>query len=174
MHHEQKYLEAAEGRTGSSGDVMIKRLHQLGTLLILVSAAVLASGCAAISNWGAPSPQERASEIEPVLSAAGFKMLPADDANKMVHLHTLPQLSVKYYPDQKGNLHYWMADAQFCHCLYLGDDENYQRYMRLRLQQKLAEREHEAAEERIEAAQEEQMDTMDPFAMGFGPVFMLP
>lgn len=153
---------------------MIKRFHRLGTLLILVNAAILASGCAAISSWGAPSPQERAREVEPVLFAAGFKMLPADNANKMVHLQALPQLSVKYYPDQNGHLHYWMADAQFCHCLYLGDDENYQQYTRLRFQQKLAEQEHEAAEERMEAAQEEQMDMMDPFAMGFGPVFMLP
>ena len=101
-------------------------------------------------------------------------MLPADSAQRMLNLQKLPQLSLKYYRGPEGNLHYWLADAKFCRCLFVGDETRYQDYRKLRLQQKLGEQQREAAESQLEAEQEEQIEMMNPFPMGVGPVFMMP
>ncbi len=63
-----------------------------------------------------------------MLSAAGFKMLPADTQDKLAHAQSLPQLKVKYFTDPDGTLHYWMADAQYCHCVYIGNEAAYQKF----------------------------------------------
>lgn len=128
---------------------------------------LLVAGCAALSNT--PTPQQRADNIEPVLSASGFKAMPADTEQKLQQITALPQLRVKYYPDKDGTLKYWMADAQFCHCIYVGDAAAYEKYRQYRLQQKIANQQEEAARMQMEAAQEMQMDMMNPWA--FGPMW---
>lgn len=117
-----------------------------------------------------PSPADRAQQIEPILSAAGFRMLPADSNDKMNHLTALPQLQVRYFGGKDGAMQYWMADANFCQCLYVGDEKAYQRYQNFRLQQRLAEQQQMASEEQMMAAQEEQAEMMNPFL--FGPVWV--
>ncbi len=103
-----------------------------------------------------------------MLAAAGFAMLPADTAQRKQQLSTLPPLTLSYYVGHTGKMHYWMADPQFCNCLYLGSEEAYQKYERMRTRQHLAEQEHRAAEESLEAASEEQMslqsEMLNPYA----------
>jgi len=127
---------------------------------------VTIAGCSLL-GLGAPTPQQRAEYLEPMLSAAGFHMLPADTTEKLEHLKKLPPLKVNYYLNKKGQLRYWFADPDYCHCLYLGTESAYQKYQNLRLQARIAKEQHEAAEENQEAAQQMQMNMMDPF-MGFG------
>ncbi len=86
----------------------------------------------------------------------------------MRHLKTLPSLKVNYYVGKNGELRYWFADADYCHCLYIGSEEAYQEYQRLRLETRQAREEQEAAEENYEAFQQMQMEMMNPFFGGFG------
>lgn len=137
-----------------------KNFCRLAAALVTIALA----GCAAMQ----PTPEQRAGRIEPMLSAAGFKMLPADNQQKLGHLQSLPQFQVKYFGDNDGANRYWMADAQVCHCLYLGDENAFQQYQKLRFEQRLADEQQEAAEEQMGAAQ---MEMMNPFAFG-GPVWV--
>jgi hypothetical protein len=132
--------------------------------LVAAALALLATIYASCALFQ-PSPQERAKEIDPMLAAAGFREYPADTPAKMQTLKNLPALTLKRYPDKNGKLHYWVADPYECQCLYLGDQEAYQRYEQLRVQNRMIREEQEAAEENMEAS--ENMMMMPPF--GFGP-----
>jgi hypothetical protein len=125
-------------------------------------------GCAAL-GIGSPDPAQRAQYLEPMLSAAGFRIVPANDPDQAQHLKSLPPLKLNYYIGKNGRMRYWFADPDFCHCLYLGDEKNYQQYQNLRVQARIARQEQEAAEENYEASQDMQMNMMNPFFGGFGP-----
>ncbi len=125
-------------------------------------------GCAAL-GLGRMTPQQRAQYVEPMLTAAGFQIIPASEPEKTQHLSQLPPFQLKYYVGENGKLRYWFADPTFCRCLYLGDERAYQKYQELRLKAKIAQANQEAAERNYEASQEMQMDMMSPFGFGFGP-----
>jgi len=116
-----------------------------------------------------PSAQERASQIEPMLSAAGFSMIVANTPDKLEHLKSLPQLQVQYYADEAGHPKFWMADSEFCQCIYLGDEAAYQKYQQLSIAQRLTERQEQAAAEQEMAAQRMRMGMMRPWR--YGPVW---
>ncbi len=101
-----------------------------------------------------------------MLSAAGFKMIPADTPEKLAHAQSLPQLKLKYFTGKDGAPRYWMADAQFCHCVYVGTEANYQSFKQMQFQARLAAEQNESAEMQQQAAQEEQMEFMDPMFIG--------
>ncbi len=107
----------------------------------VVVAAALASGlggCAYLNT-------QQAEQIDPMLAAAGFQMRPADTAEKIEQLKTLPALKV--VPHQEGDKSYFLvADPYACKCLYVGTAANYERYERISLRQ-------EAAQDRLEAAE---------------------
>ncbi|MFZ0660986.1 MAG: hypothetical protein WBE78_04485 [Candidatus Binataceae bacterium] len=124
----------------------------------IFALAIALGGCAALSQSDKPTPEQRSSKLEPMLAAAGFAMLPADTPQRQEQLSTLPPLTVSYYVGRKGKLHYWMADPQYCKCLYLGTEENYQKYEQMRLQQNWQQKENRDARENLEASQEEQME----------------
>ncbi len=132
-----------------------------------VMLAVALAGCAALQ----PTPQERAQHLDPMLSAAGFQMIPASTPEKSAQLKQLPPLKVNYYVGKDGKPRYWMADPYDCNCIFLGDEQAYQKYQDLRLQARLAREQEQAAEEQAEAAQEMQMEMMNPFYGPFGPGF---
>jgi len=113
-----------------------------------------------------PSPQQRAQQMDPMLSAAGFNQYPADTQAKMDALKNLPPLSVRHYTGKQGALRYWVADPYGCQCLYIGDQQAYQHYEALRVQNQMVREEQEAAQENMEASQDMMMS---PF--GFGPEF---
>jgi hypothetical protein len=128
-------------------------------LALTIVAAWLATGCA-------ETPQQRAQRIEPMLSAAGFHIHPADTPQRQEELTSMTPLKVRYYA-RNGKLHYWFADPTLCQCIYVGNEQSYQKYEQIRLQQQQAQREEAAAMMNEDAAQQEQMNFMmwpgDPF-----------
>jgi hypothetical protein len=153
----------------------------------IVAIALLVGGCSDVSSElselndvGKPTPEQKAAQIEPMLAAAGFVMLPADTPKRQQQITNLPPLQISYYVGKTGKLHYWMADPNYCKCLYLGSEQAYQRYEQMRLQEKWEQKEDETARTSLEAAQEEQMDAQieefNPYGgLGWvGPGFYYP
>lgn len=116
--------------------------------LCLMSAIALGA-CALFQE----SPQQRAQRIEPMLSAAGFNMLPADNEQKISAIQSLPPLKMRYYA-KNGQLTYWFADPDYCHCVYTGNEAAYQRYQNLKIQAQMAQQAEMTAEANEEAAEE--------------------
>jgi hypothetical protein len=110
--------------------------------------------------------------MESMLSAAGFQMLAADSPEKRQQLESLPPMKLSYYIGKNGRIYYWMADPNFCRCLYHGNEQAYQNYQRLKLQQQFERKQQEIAEDSLAAAQMEQMEMMNPFGFAwYEPVF---
>lgn len=83
------------------------------------------------------TPTQRAQRIEPMLAAAGFHVHPADTPARVANLQGLTPLKVSFAP-KDGKMRYWFADPVYCQCLYVGNEDAYDRYQRLRLQQIVA------------------------------------
>jgi hypothetical protein len=56
----------------------------------------------------------------------------------------LPPLKLGSYIDKHGAANYWMADAEFCGCLFHGDELAYQRYRQLQKDSEGAQRDRSA------------------------------
>ena len=141
-------------------------------LICIFSAALF--GCGSIQP-PPPTPEQQAEQIEPMLSAAGFRMLPADTPERQKQLESLLPLQVLYYVGKTGNLHYYMADPFYCKCMYIGTEEAYQKYEQEKLNEQLASKEGEISQQNLEAQQMEQMDLQEemfnPYGMGLvGPM----
>ena len=124
---------------------MLRRPAQRTLGLVLAALAVApAAGCVAL----------RKSEVdtqEQLLSAAGFQMKLADTPQKLQHLQALtPQKLVPHTKD--GALYYVYADADFCKCLFVGNEKAYQKYQQLALKEKLAQERMNAAAMNEDAA----------------------
>ena len=134
----------------------------------LVCVVAGASGCATMNPLEPQTPQQKAQNIEPMLQAAGFQPLTATTAEQKSRLKTLPALSLNYYVNKNGAQRYWLADPDYCGCLFYGDEADYQRFENIKLQNEVAERDREAAE-----AQQQQMMMGPPGlfgpGIGFGP-----
>src|SRR5690348_13605593 len=113
-----------------------RRLHPITALLFTAAfssaLAGLLCGCGSL-NPPPPTPIEQAQKIEPNLSAAGFTMLPADTPEREQKLSTLLPLQVQYYVGKTGKLHYWMADPYYCKCMYVGTEQAYQQYEKIKV-----------------------------------------
>jgi hypothetical protein len=143
-------------------------------LLIAAFSAALA-GCGSIQPTPPPTPEQQAEQVEPMLSAAGFRMLPADTPQRQQQLETLVPFDVNYYVGKTGTLHYYMADPVYCKCMYIGTEENYQQYEKLKLNEQFQEKEGEISQQDLEAQQmeemEEQEEMFNPYGMGLvGPM----
>lgn len=141
-------------------------------LIAAFSTALL--GCGSIQP-PPPTPEQQAEQIEPMLSAAGFRMLPADTPERQKQLESLLPLQVLYYVGKTGNLHYYMADPYYCKCMYIGSEENYQQYEKLKLNEQFEAKEGEISRQNLEAQQMEDMDMQEemfnPYGMGLvGPM----
>lgn len=113
-------------------------------LLPVIGLAVLCSGCAYMQR-------QKAQQVEPMLSAAGFKVKLADTPEKLAKLQAVPQRKLK--PLQRdGKLYYAYVDADGCRCTYLGDQAAYQSYQILRQQQQNAREDTAAANVNEDAA----------------------
>ncbi|HKN01394.1 MAG TPA: hypothetical protein VJX23_12830 [Candidatus Binataceae bacterium] len=139
-------------------DVVRRALAPLVVALALAGCSSLGSDIHKLNDAGKPTPEQVAAQMEPMLTAAGFVMLPADTPQRQQQIANLPPLQVSYYVGKTGKLHYWMADPNYCKCMYLGSEQAYQRYEQMSLQQKWAQNENQTAHADLEAAQEEQMD----------------
>lgn len=80
-----------------------------------------------------------------MLLAAGFRSLPEATAKEKQRLGSLPAFQLNYYTDQNGESYYWMADPDYCHCLFHGDTVAYERYEVIKLQNQIAAREQRRA-----------------------------
>jgi len=134
--------------------------------LIAVFSAALA-GCGSIQP-PPPTPEQQAEQLELMLSAAGFRMLPADTPEHQHQLQSLVPLQVNYYIGKTGKMHYYMADPNYCKCMYIGSEQNYQKYEQLKLNQQLVAKEGEISREDLEAQQMEDMDFQEEMFNPYG------
>lgn len=111
---------------------------------VLAMVTVLLGGCAAMQR-------EEAKSMEATLSAAGFQMKPADTPERVAHLNSMRPL--KIVPHLKdGRLLYVYADPKSCKCLFVGDEQAYQRYQALAIREKLTQEQMMAAQMNEDAA----------------------
>jgi hypothetical protein len=107
-------------------------MNKAKALLIAGVLVVIALGCGTTN------------EKENMLTAAGFKMVPADTQEKLAHLNSLPE--GKITPVQRaGTLYYAFPDKKN-NMLYVGQQEQYQEYQKLRLQKQMADEQLSAAD----------------------------
>src|SRR5215469_18769968 len=85
----------------------------------------LAIGCA--------STQSR----EDMLSAAGFRRVPANTPERQAHLSSLP--ADKITPVVRDGITYYTFPDPKQNVLYVGQEPQYQKYQNLRLQQQMAQ-----------------------------------
>jgi hypothetical protein len=116
---------------------MKNRMTGLKCLLVITVLVIALAGCAAIKK-------SEATDTEQLLAAAGFKMKPADTPEKLAHLKSLTQMKVVPH-DRDGKMYWVYADADYCKCLYVGDEEAYQRYENLLVKKNIAEMNEDAA-----------------------------
>lgn len=111
--------------------------YYIKTASMLLIAGVALTGCAAIEK-------SDASNVEQKLAAAGFKVKFADTPEKLAHVKSMKQRTVVSHI-KNGSVYYAYADAEFCKCLYMGTEANYQEYEKLTIEQRTAEMNQEAA-----------------------------
>ena len=129
--------------------------------------AMVCSGCATVNQLAASSPADQAQKIDPMLSAAGFKQLPASTPQQIERLKSLPPLKLGYYVDDNGGANYWLADPDNCRCLFHGDEVAYQQYENMKLESQMADQQQRAYES--QTRQQQQMMMGPPFGPpGFG------
>src|SRR5579875_569141 len=124
---------------------------------ICLLTLTLLSACALFQE----SPQQKAQDIDSMLAAAGFRMIPADTPKKQNLLQSLTPLKLKYYVSKSGQARYYLADPYDCMCVYRGDEKAYQAYQAMRFEQRIDNEERQAAELNQDAAM--QMNMYDPF-----------
>lgn len=115
--------------------------HPLFSRLCLTTAVVftiMLAGCAAIEKQDTKS-------TEQLLSAAGFTIRPADTPDKLASLQAMKQRKVVRRETKDGQLQFLYADAAVCRCLYVGDEQAYQQYQKLAVQQQIAFANQQAA-----------------------------
>jgi hypothetical protein len=110
-------------------------MKRVKTLLRIVSPAALlamAIGCTTTT------------QTENLLSAAGFKAVPAVTPAQEAHLKTLPPHKITM-AQRDGKPYYTFPDVAH-KVLYVGQESQYQEYQKLRLQKQMAAEELNAAE----------------------------
>jgi hypothetical protein len=114
-----------------------------GTIVGL-GLCVAVAGCAAIER-------QEDQQTEQLLSAAGFQMRTADTPAKLADLERLHQHKVVRH-EHDGGTTYVYADAAGCKCLYTGNQDNYDQFQKLQVQENVASQEMMAAEMNQQAA----------------------
>jgi hypothetical protein len=100
-------------------------------LVLVIVLALGFSGCAAIQA-------NQTRRTEQLLTAAGFQVEPVATAEELAHLRTLkPRKVVQDRSD--GQMRYMYADPGVCKCLYVGDEQQFQKYQKLWVQKEITE-----------------------------------
>lgn len=84
---------------------------------------ILLCSCTAIEKSNARG-------IEELLLAAGFEKQMADSPEKNQQIQAMQQRAV-FSKEENGATKYYYADVEFCHCVYVGTEADYQRYQEL-------------------------------------------
>ena len=106
--------------------------------LAFLLLALLAAGCASTR------------ETEQLLSASGFKIIPAATPEQKAQLKTVRQGAITMV--QRGGKVYFVYPNRKLQVLYVGRQEQYDHYQELRFEQKLAQRRMRAVQMGTEAA----------------------
>jgi hypothetical protein len=87
------------------------------------------------------------SNIQTMLSAAGFQMKLADTPEKLSHVESFPQRRVVpvQRPGENEPKFVW-ADAKDCKCMYVGTEGQYQSFANLAVRERIARENYEAAQ----------------------------
>jgi len=93
-------------------------------------AVTLAAGCSMMRR-------NEAKQTGDLLSAAGFQMKPASTPARTDALVSMPALKM-VQRTKDGKIVFTYADPYNCKCLYVGDQQEYNRYKRLALQKQIA------------------------------------
>jgi hypothetical protein len=104
---------------------------------LALAVAALLVGCTAIGR-------DDAQDTEQQLAAAGFDIKLADSPARRDHLETLPQHQLVRF-DRDGRPYYVYADPEWCKCMYVGNQADYDAYQRLTAQEEVAEEQEETA-----------------------------
>ena len=102
--------------------------------------ALLAAGVLVAFAIGCSTTKSR----ENMLSAAGFKMIPADTPERVAHLNSLPPDKITTV-QRNGTLYYTFPDPKH-NILYVGQQPQYEEYQKLRLQNQMTQEQLSAAE----------------------------
>jgi hypothetical protein len=111
---------------------------------IFLRAAITALAAAALCSC-ATLREAEIRQTEEMLAAAGFTMKPADTPDKIFDLANLPP----YKPiaqRRNGDIYYVYADPGVCRCVWVGDQQQYSQFQRLRLQKRIADEQLMAAQ----------------------------
>jgi len=115
-------------------------MKRVGTWVSIVGVVALAlgGGCSTTK------------QTENMLSAAGFKIMPAATPEQQAHLKSLPPHKVTMV--QREGKTYFVFPDQKQQVIYVGQQAQYDAYQKLRLQNQLAEEQMNAAELNSESA----------------------
>ncbi len=96
-------------------------------LVVLAALGVALTGCAAFNK-------NYVTDVEGLLTKAGFKKMVADTPKKLAYLKSLPQHKLTRR-SRDGKVYVVYADATYCTCLYVGNETNLSNYRDLEIEQ---------------------------------------
>jgi len=96
-------------------------------LALFAAFVVSLGGCASIDEFDA-------SQNEKLLQTAGFRVKAADSPARIEALDSLAPGKISRV-GRGGSIYYVFADPYDCRCLWVGNDEQYQRYRRLEVEE---------------------------------------
>ena len=126
------------------------RSRRVGGLVIAALLSLVAlAGCAAMRR-------QEAQDHGNLLTAAGFRIKPADTPQRMARLDAMPPLKMVARPKDDKML-YTYADPYACNCVYVGGEQEYAEYRRLAVQKQIADEQLAASMAAEDAAMDWQM-----------------
>jgi hypothetical protein len=134
-------------QTGVSGARLIRNPNIWLSAVVALICGCSAANPMATQSWPQSSSQavqEQPEEIESMLDTAGFQSLLASTPEQKERLKALPPMKLGYYLDQHGAANYWLADPDYCGCLFHGDAAAYERYQLLQRDNQTAENDRQA------------------------------
>ncbi len=106
---------------------MKKTWNGLKWMVITIILSVFLVSCAALQK-------NDVTDVEGLLTQAGFKKMVADTPRKLAHLKTLPQRKFSRH-NRDGKIYVIYADDTDCKCLYYGSETDLNHYRDLERQQ---------------------------------------
>jgi hypothetical protein len=112
---------------------------------LFAALAIALAGCTAIQK-------QQAAKAQQLLAAAGFELQMADTPERLSTLQSIvPQRKVFIVSAADGT-RFVYADAEYCQCVYAGDQQAYERYQRMVIKQRLTTEQDMAAQMGDDAA----------------------